>query len=41
MNNNDRSLVITVNGFLTDRSLGFGGASTRFIRDSIDANLNE
>lgn len=36
---NHRSLI-TINGYLTDRPLGYGGA-TRFVKDSIDANLNE
>ena len=39
VNDNDRSLI-TVNGFLTDRPLGFGGA-TRFVRSDIDASLND
>jgi hypothetical protein len=36
---NHRSLI-TINGYLTDRPLGYGGA-TRFVKDSIDTNLNE
>lgn len=31
---------ITINGFLTDRPSGFGGA-TRFVKDEIDAVLND
>ena len=31
---------ITINGYLTDRPHGFGGA-TRFLKDSIDLHLNE
>mmetsp|Transcript_9484 Transcript_9484/g.13947 ORF Transcript_9484/g.13947 Transcript_9484/m.13947 type:complete len:274 (-) Transcript_9484:232-1053(-) len=31
---------ITINGYLTDRPVGFGGA-TRFVKDNIDANLND
>merc|ERR1712154_138579 len=32
--------LITINGYLTDRPTGFGGA-TRFVKDSIDLKLNE
>jgi hypothetical protein len=32
--------LITINGFLTDRPSGFGGA-TRFVKDDIDLSLNE
>eukprot|EP00980_Cylindrotheca_fusiformis_P028985 scaffold22688_cov172-Cylindrotheca_fusiformis.AAC.3 len=32
--------LITINGFLTDRANGFGGA-TRFIRDDIDLKLDQ
>ncbi len=32
--------LITINGYLTDRSVGFGGA-TRFVKDSVDVHLNE
>lgn len=32
--------LITVNGYLTDRPIGFGGA-TRFVNDSIDLQLNK
>jgi len=35
----NRSLI-TINGFLTDRPSGFGGA-TRFVKDDIDVSLNE
>jgi hypothetical protein len=31
--------LITINGFLTDRPKGFGGA-TRFVRDDLDVSLN-
>jgi hypothetical protein len=36
---NHRSLI-TINGYLTDRPIGFGGA-TRFVKDSLDLNLDE
>ena len=36
---NHRSLI-TINGFLTDRPPGFGGA-TRFVKDDIELSLNE
>lgn len=32
--------LITINGFLTDRPLGFGGA-TRFVRDDVNVELTE
>lgn len=32
--------LITINGFLTDRPIGFGGA-TRFVKDDIDLTLND
>lgn len=32
--------LITINGYLTDRPQGFGGA-TRFVKDSIEVELNE
>ena len=35
---NNRSLI-TINGYLTDRPTGFGGA-TRFLNDAIDLSLN-
>lgn len=36
---NHRSLI-TLNGYLTDRPVGFGGA-TRFVKDDLEVNLNE
>jgi len=36
----NRRSFITINGFLTDRPPGYGGA-TRFVKDEIDAVLNE
>ncbi len=38
LDENHRSLI-TINGYLTDRPHGFGGA-TRFLKDSLEANLN-
>merc|ERR1712154_136067 len=32
--------LITINGYLTDRPKGFGGA-TRFVKDNIEAKLND
>ena len=36
---NHRSLI-TINGYLTDRPIGFGGA-TRFLKDSLEVNLSK
>mmetsp|Transcript_9616 Transcript_9616/g.17368 ORF Transcript_9616/g.17368 Transcript_9616/m.17368 type:complete len:273 (-) Transcript_9616:120-938(-) len=39
VNENRRSLI-TINGFLTDRPAGFGGA-TRFVKDDVAGKINE
>lgn len=38
--NEHRRSLVTINGFLTDRPAGFGGA-TRFVKDNINASIND